>query len=220
MRNNRGRTLARASSESRLCDRAHLFRAARARDRPSSAARDGRHQRARPQGDIAKVQGSLGHANIATTRAARCGPRTARRSRLTTEKVDPKRLRPRYLLQMLHSAGNKTLARIMHLSGGIRASNPIGADVIVLPSSNTTPVTLHLERFPDLPSVLSQARLKTLGIEFREDADQEAELFPPNWRPLHGAHEYLVDNCFTHWRALANGATQIDDYELFALTAL
>lgn len=120
---------------------------------------------------------------------------------------------------MLHSAGNKTLARVVHLSGGIRASNPIGADVIVLPSSNTTPVTLHLERFPDLPSVLSQVCLKTLGIEFTEDADQEAELYPPNWRSLHGAHEYLVDNCFMHWRALANGATQIDDYELFALTA-
>jgi hypothetical protein len=107
---------------------------------------------------------------------------------------------------------------LLHLRGGIRANIVPGPDLVVLPSSTAGELRFKLKQIPDLFVDLSEARLDPIGIEFIQDPDQRAGLYPPIWQPIH-THRRSLDDCVGLWRALAIGATQADNYELFALAA-
>jgi hypothetical protein len=107
---------------------------------------------------------------------------------------------------------------LLHLKGGIRATTVPGPNLVVQPSSTAGAIRFKLKQIPDLFVDLSDAGLDPLGIEFIHDSDQQAGLYPPIWQPVY-SHSRPVDDCVALWRALANGGTQTDNYELFALTA-
>lgn len=110
--------------------------------------------------------------------------------------------------------------RIVHLPGGLRATNPPGPMFEISPVTSKGKLTFQLPKYPELQTTLKNIGLKTLGIEFYQDKSQVEGHFPPTWRPFHMRDKegWPVTEAELIWSELGHAGFDRGDYEFFDLS--
>lgn len=110
--------------------------------------------------------------------------------------------------------------RIVHLPGGLRATNPPGPMFEISPVTSKGKLTFQLPKYPELQTTLKNIGLKTLGVEFYQDKSQVEGHFPPTWRPFHMRDKegWPVTEAELIWSELGHAGFDRGDYEFFDLS--